>query len=118
VTVPLADVHFEPFDEALVAHLEGEIDMSNAEELGTALSSQVPREVRALILDLRQVGYVDSFGIRLIFNLRKRLGHRGTQLRLVVEPEAAICEALRVAGVPQAIGALETIDAALHSLDD
>jgi anti-anti-sigma factor len=115
--MPLADIHFEPIDEILVAHIEGEIDMSNADELGTALSSQVPPDTRALVLDLREVGYVDSAGVRLIFTLRKRLDHRGKQLRLVLEPQATIAEALRVAGVPQAIGALETVDAAVASLD-
>jgi anti-anti-sigma factor len=115
--MPLADVHFEPVGEVLVAHLEGEIDMSNADEIGTALSDQVPREARALVLDLREVGYVDSAGVRLIFNLRKRLDHRGKQLRLVVAPGAAIAEALRIAGVPQAIGAVESVDAAVNSLD-
>jgi anti-anti-sigma factor len=115
--MPLADIHFEPRDEVLVARVEGEIDMSNADELGTALSSQVPPNTRALVLDLREVGYVDSAGVRLIFNLRKRLDHRGKQLRLVVGPGASIAEALRVAGVPQAIGALETVDAAVDSLD-
>jgi anti-anti-sigma factor len=115
--MPLADVHFEPLDEVLVAHIEGEIDMSNADELGTALSGQVPPDTRALVVDLRDVGYVDSAGVRLIFNLRKRLDHRGKQLRLVVGPGAVIGEALRVAGVPQAIGALETVDAAVASLD-
>jgi anti-anti-sigma factor len=115
--MPLADVHFEPVGEVLVAHLEGEIDMSNAEEIGSALTAQVPREARALVLDLREVGYVDSAGIRLIFNVRKRLDDRGKQLRLVVAPGAAIAEALRVAGVPQAVGALESVDAAVSSLD-
>jgi len=115
--MPLADIHFEPLDEVLVAHIEGEIDMSNADELGTALSGQVPPDTRALVVDLRDVGYVDSAGVRLIFNLRNRLDHRGKQLRLVIEPGASIAEALRVAGVPQAIGALETVDAAVASLD-
>jgi anti-anti-sigma factor len=115
--MPLADVHFEPAGEVLVAHLEGEVDMSNADELGVALSSQVPREARGMVLDLREVGYLDSAGVRLIYNLRRRLDDRGQQLRLVIAPGAAIADALRIAGVPQAIGALETVDAAVESLD-
>jgi anti-anti-sigma factor len=115
--MPLADVHFEPVGEVVVAHLEGEIDMSNAEEIGDAITGQVPREARALVLDLREVGYVDSAGIRLIFDIRRRLDDRGKELRLVVAPGAVIAEALRVAGVPQAVGALESVDAAVSSLD-
>ncbi len=115
--MPLADVHFEPVGEVVVAHLEGEIDMSNAGELGAALGGQTPSDVRALVLDLREVGYLDSAGIQLIYGLRARLDHRGQQLRLVVAPGSPIAEALRVADVPRAVGALETVDAAVDSLD-
>ena len=117
MTVPLADVRFEPVGRVIVAHVQGELDMSNADQVGAAMVSEVPSEVRALVLDLREVGYLDSAGIRLIYNLRKRLDHRGQQLRLVVVPGAAIEEALRITGVPAAIGALESIQAAIDSVD-
>jgi anti-sigma B factor antagonist len=115
--MPLADVHFEPVGEVVVAHLTGEIDMSNAEEVGAALSGQTPSDVRGLVLDLREIAYLDSAGIRLIYNLRARLDHRGQQLRLVVEPGGPITDALRIADVPRAVGALETVDAAVDSLN-
>jgi anti-anti-sigma factor len=114
--MPLADVHFEPIGEIVVAHLTGEIDMSNADEIADAISVQTPVDARALVLDLREVLYIDSAGIRLIYNLRSRLDHRGQQLRLVVEPGGPITDALRVADVPRAVGAVETVDAAVASL--
>jgi anti-anti-sigma factor len=116
MTGPIADVHFERAGAVVVAHVQGEIDMSNAEYLGTAFR-EVPPDARAVILDLREVGYLDSAGLRMIYTLRNRLDHRGQRLRLVVAPGAAITEALRIAGVPQAIGAVETVDAALDSLE-
>ena len=114
--MPLADAHFEPIGEIVVAHLTGEIDMSNADEIADAISVQTPADARALVLDLREVVYTDSAGIRLIYNLRSRLDHRGQQLRLVVEPGGPITDALRVADVPRAVGAVETVDAAVASL--
>jgi anti-anti-sigma factor len=115
MNVPLADVHFERSEAVVIARVQGEIDMSNAEHLGTAFN-EVPPEAHALILDLRDVGYLDSAGLRMIYKLRNRLDHRGQQLRLVVAPRAGISEALRIAGVAQAIGSFETVDAALESL--
>jgi anti-anti-sigma factor len=112
----LADVHFEPVGEVVVAHVTGEIDMSNADEVSAALSDQTPKDVRALVLDLREIAYLDSAGIRLIYNLRGRLDHRGQQLRLVVAPGGPIADALRIADVPRAVGAVETVDAAVDSL--
>jgi anti-anti-sigma factor len=116
MSTPLADIHFERTGAVVIARVHGEIDMSNAEHLGTAFN-EVPPDARAVILDLREVGYLDSAGLRMIYKLRNRLDHRGQQLRLVVAPGAAITEALRIAGIPQAIGAVETVDAALDSLE-
>jgi stage II sporulation protein AA (anti-sigma F factor antagonist) len=116
MTGPLADVHFERAGAVVIGRVHGEIDMSNAEYLGTAFN-EVPPDARALILDLHDVGYLDSAGLRMIYKLRSRLEHRGQQFRLVVAPGAPIIEALRIAGIPQAIGAVETVDAALDSLE-
>jgi anti-anti-sigma factor len=115
--MPLADVRFEPRDDVVVARMQGEIDMSNADELGGALGSQVSRDVRALVLDLREIAYLDSAGVRLIYSLRQRLDHRGQQLRIVVTPGGPIADTLRIADVPRTVGALETVDAAVDSLD-
>jgi anti-anti-sigma factor len=117
VTLPLADIHFESVDDAVIAHIHGEVDMSNAEQLGAALGSQVPTDARALVLDLTGVGYLDSAGIRMIYNLRNRLDDRGHQLTLVLGPEAAIAETLRIAGVTRSVAAVETVEAALDSLE-
>jgi anti-sigma B factor antagonist len=117
VTAPLADIHVEPRGQVVVAHVQGELDMSNADQVGAALVREVPTDVRAVVLDLREVGYLDSAGIQLIYNLRKRLDHRGQQLRLVVVPGSAIDEALRITGVPAAIGARESVQSAIDSLD-
>ena len=116
MSAPLADVRFERADGVVIAHVRGEIDMSNAEYLGTAFN-EVPPDARAVVLDLIDVGYLDSAGIRMIYKLRNRLDHRGQQPRLVVAPGAEIAEALRISGVPEAIGTVETVDAALDSLD-
>jgi anti-anti-sigma factor len=115
--MPLADVHFEPRDDVVVARMQGEIDMSNADELGGALGSRVSRDVRALVLDLREIGYIDSAGVRLIYTLHRRLDQRGQQLRIVVEPAGPIVDTLRIADVPRTVGALDTVDAAVDSLD-
>jgi anti-anti-sigma factor len=115
--MPLADVRFEPRDDVVVARMQGEIDMSNADELGGALGSQVSRDVRALVLDLREIAYLDSAGVRLIYTLHRRLDHRGQQLRIVVTPGGPIADTLRIADVPRTVGALETVDAAVDSLD-
>jgi anti-sigma B factor antagonist len=115
---PLADVHFETIDRVVVARLEGEIDMSNASELGTAITARVPSDALAVVLDLGAVDYLDSAGIHVVFELRERLKRRGQQIRLVVTPDSPIATTLRYADVPGTIGAADTVPDAIAGLRD
>ena len=115
---PLADVRFEALDRVVVARLEGEIDMSNASELGSAITASVPSDALAVVLDLGAVDYVDSAGIHVVFELRERLTRRGQEIRLVVGPDSPIATTLGYAGVPGMIGTADTVQDALADLRD
>jgi anti-anti-sigma factor len=114
--VPLADLSFENVDHVVVARLDGEIDMSNARELGEAVGRQVSNEALGLVLDLGAVEYLDSAAIQVVYELRERLRVRGQQLKLVVTADSPIAEALRLADVQRVVGASETLDGALRSI--
>jgi anti-anti-sigma factor len=114
----LADLRVETVAQVVVAHLHGEIDMSNARELGEAITRQVRNEALGLVLDLTDIAYVDSAGIQVIYELRERLETRGQQMRLVVAPASPIADALRIAGVLTAVGSDATLEAARHALDE
>jgi anti-sigma B factor antagonist len=116
VTLPLADVSFSSDGDIVVASLCGEIDMSNAGELGETIGRALTNDAMALVLDLTAVEYVDSAGIHVIYELHERLRTRGQEIRVVIAPDALIAEALRLADVLRAIGVAESVDAALVSL--
>jgi anti-sigma B factor antagonist len=116
VTLPLADVTFAADGDVVVASVRGEIDLSNAGELGEAIGRRLTNEALALVLDLTAVEYLDSAGIHVIYDLHERLRNRGQDIRVVIAPGAVIAEALRLADVPRAVGAAETVEAALTSL--
>jgi anti-sigma B factor antagonist len=116
VTLPLADVSFSADGDIVVASLRGEIDMSNAGEIGEAIGRRLTNDNLALVLDLTEVEYVDSAGIHVIYDLHERLRNRGQDIRVVIAPGALIAEALRLADVPRAVGAAESVEAALVSL--
>jgi anti-sigma B factor antagonist len=113
---PLADVQFETIDDVVVARLQGEIDMSNADDLGAAITARVSSDAAGLVLDLGAVDYLDSAGIQIMFELRERLTRRGQEIRLVVGPEAQIATALRYADVPRTLGAADTVQDAIADL--
>jgi anti-anti-sigma factor len=112
----LADIRFELTDRVLIASLDGEIDMSNAGELGAAVTGRVPANAVAVVLDLSGVGYLDSAGIHVVYKLRERLSQRGQAVRLVVAPDSPIAAALEYAGASRALGAADTVQAAIADL--
>jgi anti-sigma B factor antagonist len=115
---PLADVTFETLDGVVVARLEGEVDMSNAAELGAAITARVASDARGLVLDLGDVGYVDSAGIHVFFELRERLTRRGQEVRVVLAGDSPVATALGYAGVQRALGAATTVRDAIKGLQE
>jgi anti-anti-sigma factor len=114
--LPLADIGFETDGDVVVASVRGEVDMSNAGEIGEAIARRVSNETHALVVDLTPCEYLDSAGIHILYELQDRLRNRGQDIRVVVPVGATIAEALRLADVPRAIGSTETVEAALVSL--
>ncbi len=112
----LSDVQFSDHGHAVVARVTGEIDLSNAEDMGEAIALEMRHDSATLVLDLSAVDYVDSAGIRLIYQLRQKLQARGQALRLVIPAGSPTSETLRLAGVESSIETLETVDDALRGL--
>jgi anti-sigma B factor antagonist len=115
---PLADITFETVEGVVVARLEGEVDMSNASELGAAITARIPSDARGLVLDLGAVGYVDSAGIHVFFELREHLMRRGQQIRVALAADSPVATALEYAGVPRTLGAAATVREAIADLED
>lgn len=100
----------------MVARLTGELDLSNAEDVGRALADAVPNHALALVVDLSQVEYLDSAGIQLIYRLRESLRARGQTLHLVIPTASAANDALRLAGVERHVETIQSVDEALGEL--
>jgi len=86
--MPLADLKLESIAGLPVAHFSGEIDRSNAAELGDRVASAIPDQ-SGLVVDLSELAFLDSTGIRMLFGLAIRLKQRHQSLRVVVHPRAS-----------------------------
>lgn len=113
----LAELRIDADGRVLTASLGGEIDMSNAAEIGTSISRRVANEAFGLVLDLSAVTYLDSAAIQVIFELHERLATRGQQLWLVLPPGARTADALTLAGVPQVVRIAATPDEARQAIE-
>jgi anti-anti-sigma factor len=110
----LAEVRLDERDEVQIAYVEGEIDLSNAGEIGSELEAAVPNFVQGLIVDLTGTTHLDSAGFRLLYNLRRQLETRGQVLRLVVPSEGLIAEVVSITGLDGAVAVYPTLEDALE----
>ena len=111
----LSEIEFDERGGVLVARINGEVDGSNAVELGRALGERLPSSAHGLVLDLSAVGYLDSAGVELLFGLARRLGDRRQRLRLGVPASSPVRRVLEICDIssvaPIADSAEEAADA-------
>src|SRR3954469_24175096 len=65
----LAQIDTRTEDNAIVVSIVGEVDISNASDIGSTLEGSVPQHALGLILDLSLATYIDSAGGDLLFRL-------------------------------------------------
>jgi anti-anti-sigma factor len=112
----LAQISVRDEDDLRVVAVAGEVDASNAEDLRAAALDELPNSARGLILDLRELSYLDSAGIAFIFDAAERLARRGQELALVVAPGAAFRRALDVTEIDAVAPIVPTLEAARAQL--
>jgi anti-anti-sigma factor len=111
--VTLGDVQLELQDSVLVARLTGEVDLSNARGIEDAIAVATPNDAVSVVVDLSQLGYLDSAGIQLLYRLREHLQVRGQDLRLVLPAGSPAADALKLAGVIDQLRSSDTLAEAL-----
>ena len=107
------NVHVDSSLDIPVIYVDGEVDMSNTHHIDAAVAGAVANDAFGAVLDLSKVTYLDSAGVRLLFQLDSRLAVHQQRLVLVVPASAPILRALQAAGV---IGSLALAPALADAL--
>lgn len=110
----IARVVEERDDDVTIAALEGEVDASNAREIGEQLHALLTNLDRALVVDLAGATYLDSAGINLLFELASELDHRQLRLHLVVPDTSHVARIVAIAGLASIVPVHGTREAALR----
>ena len=108
-----AEVAIERQGGTVVAHLSGEVDMTNAGRVREELLVSVPNDALALVVDLDGCRYLDSAAIEVVFDLARRLGRRRQELKLVLPTSSPLLRVLTLTDVHSVAGVHETLDSAL-----
>ncbi|MGZ6910314.1 MAG: STAS domain-containing protein [Acidimicrobiia bacterium] len=114
---PLARLTVETVGGMTVARLSGEVDLSNVDDVGATLLEAVRPELDCLVVDLSETTYLDSTGVRLLFDLAMRLQTRRQVLRIVVADAAIVRRVLILTKLDEAVPFHESIEQALAAVE-
>jgi anti-sigma B factor antagonist len=103
-------------EDVIVARLSGEIDLSNAADVGEQLAAAVPNTALGMVIDLTATSYLDSSGVHLLFDLGERMQRRQQQLRVAVPEGGPIRRVLRIVELDAAVPVTATVDEAVEQI--
>ncbi len=76
-----------PGTDLVEVPLDGDVDIASADEIEARIRSAEAQEPSVILIDLRQVSFLDSSGLRLILGAAVRAEAAGRRLVLVRGPE-------------------------------
>jgi anti-anti-sigma factor len=94
-----AKVEFRVHGESVRIRLVGEIDLANAATVQDEINSAIANDATSVVLDLTEVTYLDSAGLRILFTLVDRLRVLQTRLELLVPPTSPVRRAVELSGL-------------------
>ena len=109
-------IGIESQDGVVVARLSGDIDMANTGAIEDAVGRSVTSEARGFVLEMTDVTYLDSAGVRLMYRLDERASGRQQSLVVVVPPGALINRTLEAAGALGSLRIVASVDEAVDLL--
>lgn len=85
-------------DDAAKVLVEGEVDVSNADQLRSAVDAALAGSAPEVTIDLARVPYIDSTGIGVLVGAAHRAQEAGKQL-VVASPQKNVARVLDLLGV-------------------
>lgn len=95
----------------VILQVQGEIDLGNAAELEAALDSPAAGRARRVILDLAEVPFMDSSGLRVLLSA---LSTDGRELALALPPDSPVLRLLELAEVSDRVRIHDTAAEAIE----
>jgi anti-sigma B factor antagonist len=96
----------------VVLTVSGELDVATVPQLRERLGAALDRGVKRLVIDLRPLFFLDSVAVAALLHAAQRLGEGG-RLAVVVAPDSYIRMVFEIAGLPQCLDVVETLDEAV-----
>jgi len=94
----MVDFHVSEVDGVTLIEASGRIDSMNADELGATLSAEFERGSRQVVLDLANVSYMSSAGLRELVAAYRKFQDASGDLRLA-QPSSRVQDVLEMSGL-------------------
>ena len=94
----MVDFQISVVEQVTLIEVSGRIDSMNANELGEALSGEIERGSRQIVLDLSKVTYMSSAGLRELVAAYRKLQDATGDLRLA-QPSSRVQDVLEMSGL-------------------
>ena len=111
--IPRVRLLDEHVGATVVVTIDGEIDASNARDLGERLRGSLTNQSHDLVIDLTETTYIDSAGVNLLFALDLELTARRQRLLLVIRPGSSLARVAAITGLDRTVTTHPTRDEAL-----
>jgi anti-anti-sigma factor len=92
-------VEFHARGDGVAIRLAGDIDLANATAVQDEINSLITNHMNSVLIDLTDVTYLDSAGLRILFTLADRLRTLQTVLELIVPTTSPIRRAVELSGL-------------------
>lgn len=100
-----------------IAALTGELDISNVAEIGDEIHASVGNDQLGLCIDLSEARYIDSAGVRMIFDLVGRLETARQGVAIVVPEDAPVRRLIEVTNLAGSVTVCAAIDECVQHLE-
>lgn len=94
----MLDFRVSEQNHVTLIEVSGRIDSMNAGDLGAVLSEEIARGRRHIVLDLAQVSYMSSAGLRELVAAYRKLQDLSGDLRLA-QPSSRVQDVLEMSGL-------------------
>lgn len=109
-------IDIEQRDDVVVVRLDGDIDLANTPSLSAAILEAIPNDVVGLVIDLAEVRYIDSVGIRMLFTFVRSLHDARQGMAVAVPPDSPVQKLLKITHLDEAAVLRTTVDEAIVAL--
>ncbi len=94
----MLNINVSKIDQVALIEVQGRIDSTTALEFGQALAATIDDGERNIVLDLANVDYMSSAGLREIVSALKKVKRASGDLR-IAQPSTRVSEVLEMAGL-------------------